>query len=63
MPWPVFYRLCKAAARLKRDSSPLVRANALHIEVDARTVRGREATIERLREQDERSALRGRRER
>jgi hypothetical protein len=58
MPWPVFYRLRKAAARLKRDPSPLVRANALHIEVDARTVREREAMIERLRERDERRASR-----
>ncbi len=59
MPWPVFYRLRKAG-RLKRDPSPLVRANALHVEIDARTVREREATIARLRERDERRAERGR---
>lgn len=60
MPWPVFYRLRKAAARLKRDPSRLVRANALHITVDARTVRDREAAMEWLRERDERGAVRRR---
>ncbi len=60
MPWSMFYRLRKAAARLKRDRSPLVRANALHVEVDARSVREREATFERLRERDERRPVRRR---
>lgn len=59
MPWAVFYRLRKAAAPLRRDPSPLVRANALHIEVDARTVRDREGTVERLRERDGRYSVYG----
>ena len=54
MPWPVFLRLRKAVARLRRDPSPLVRARAQHVEVDARTVREREATVACLREQEER---------
>jgi hypothetical protein len=57
MPWPLFYRLRKAAARLKRDPSPLVRANALHVEFDARTVREREATIESLQEREARRRI------
>jgi len=60
VPWPLFYRLRKAAARLKRDPSPLVRANALHVELDARTVRDREATMERLRVREERRGEAGR---
>src|SRR5262249_46440447 len=38
MPWEVFDRLRRAAKRLQKDPSPLVRANALHIEQDAREV-------------------------
>jgi len=54
MPWPVFYRLRKAVARLRRDPSPLVRATALHVEVDARSVREREAIMAALHEREAR---------
>ena|SRR5579872_2698695 len=56
MPWDVFYRLRKAAKRLQHDPSPLVRANALHVEEDARMVAGFEAQMERIREHEEEAA-------
>lgn len=53
MLWEVFERLRKAAKPLQKDPSPLVRADALHIEEDARLVAGFEAQMERLREYEE----------
>jgi hypothetical protein len=53
MPWEVFDRLRKAAKPLQKDPSPLVRANALHIEEDAREVASLEALSERLQEREE----------
>src|SRR5438093_10230075 len=38
IPWEQFDRLRKAAKPLQKDPSPEVRANALHIEQDAREV-------------------------
>src|ERR1051326_380502 len=48
MPWEVFDRWRRAAKRLRQDPSPLVRANALHIEQDAREVAACESLAERL---------------
>jgi hypothetical protein len=56
MPWEVFDRLRKAAKPLQKDPSPLVRANALHIEEDAREVASLEAIRERLQEREEAEA-------
>jgi hypothetical protein len=53
MPWELFDRLRKAAKPLQKDPSPLVRANALHIEEDAREVASLEALSERLQEREE----------
>lgn len=53
MPWEVFFRLRKAAKRLQQDPSPLVRANALHVEEDARLVASFEAQMERIKEYEE----------
>jgi hypothetical protein len=53
MPWEVFDRLRKAAKPLRKDPSPLVRANALHIEEDAREVASLESLSERLQEREE----------
>lgn len=52
-PVEVFRQLRKAAKRLQHDPSPLVRANALHIEEDARKVEGIESELERAREREE----------
>jgi hypothetical protein len=56
MSWEVFDRLRKAAKPLQKDPSPLVRANALHIEEDAREVASLEAIRERLQEREEAEA-------
>jgi hypothetical protein len=53
MSWPVFHRLRRAAKRLQRDPSPLVRANARHIEEDAKVVASLESELERVREYEE----------
>ena len=53
MPWEVFDRLRKAAKPLQKDPSPLVRANALHVEEDAREVASLESLSERLAEWEE----------
>jgi hypothetical protein len=53
LPWEAFGQLRKAAQRLQHDPSPLVRAQALHIEEDARELEALEALRERLAENDE----------
>jgi hypothetical protein len=64
MPWEVFDRLRQAAKRLQRDPSPIVRAEARHIELDAREVAGAEGFAERYQEyldlEEERRAARHR---
>src|SRR5207249_8345901 len=50
MPWEVFDRLRRAAKPLQKDPSPVVRANALHIEQDAREVASMESMSERYQE-------------
>ena len=57
-PVEVFRRLRKAAKHLQQDPSPLVRANALHIEEDARKVESIESELERAREQEEKAEYR-----
>jgi hypothetical protein len=51
--WDAFDRLRKAAQQLQRDPSPVVRANARHVEEDAREVLALEALWERVQEADE----------
>jgi hypothetical protein len=53
VPWDVYFAMRKAASRLKQDPSPLVRANAWHVEEDARELAALEALQERLAERDE----------
>jgi len=53
MPWEVFHRFRRMAKRLQNDPSPLVAANARHIEVDARRVADFESRLEMLREHEE----------
>lgn len=56
MPREVFDRLRRDAKRLQKDPSPLVRANARHVEQDAREVASTEGQYERwqeYREQEE----------
>jgi len=60
IPWGVFERLRKAAKRLQNDPSPLVAANARHIEEDARRVAYCEAQLERAQERDDEDVLRSR---
>src|SRR5205823_11590985 len=54
MPWEVFDRLRRAAKPLQKDPSPLVRANARHIEQDAREVASMESLSERYRSEERR---------
>lgn len=64
MPWGVFHRLRKAAKRLQHDPDPDVRANALHIEEDARKVASMEGEMEWLHEfEDEEEERNGARKR
>lgn len=56
MPWPVFDQLRKVAKRLQHDPDPTVRANALHVEEDARMVASMEGEIEFLREWEDEHA-------
>jgi len=64
MPWSVFHRLRKAAKQLQQDPDPDVRANALHIEEDARMVASMEGEMERLHEfEDEEEERNGARKR
>ena len=53
MPWEAFDRLRPAAKRLQHDPSPEVRANARHIEQDAREVASMESLSERYQEYQE----------
>jgi hypothetical protein len=53
LPWDVFRHVRKAAQRLQRDPSPLVRANALHVAEDAREIEMPEALREWLIEHDD----------
>jgi hypothetical protein len=46
LPWGLFAQLRPAAKRLQHDPSPLVRANALHVEEDAKEI----AALETLQE-------------
>jgi hypothetical protein len=61
VPWDVYFAMRKAASRLKQDPSPLVRANAWHVEEDARELAALEALQERLAECDERDRAQPRR--
>jgi hypothetical protein len=54
MSWEVFGQLRKAVQRLQHDPSPHVRAQALHVEEDARELEALEALRERLAECEER---------
>lgn len=60
MPWTIFNRLRREAKRLQHDPSPLVRANARHIETDMARVMNNEARFEEIEEREE-SEPRGRR--
>ena len=51
--WEVFDQARKIAQRMQRDPSPLVRANALHVEEDAREVLALEALWQRVQEVEE----------
>src|SRR5579864_6907270 len=51
--WEVFDQLRKISQQLQRDPSPLVRANARHVEEDAREVLALEALWERVQETEE----------
>jgi hypothetical protein len=52
LPWEVFGQVRTAARRLQRDPSPLVRANAQHVEEDARELASLEALREWLAERE-----------
>jgi hypothetical protein len=54
MPWDIFRQMRKAAQRLQHDPSPVVRANAHHVEEDTREIEALEALRERLAEHEER---------
>lgn len=56
VPWEVFQQVRKMAKCLQHDPSPLVRANARHVEEDARELSALEALRERLAERDEAGA-------
>jgi hypothetical protein len=53
VPWEVFYQVRAMAKRLQRDPSPLVRANARHVEEDARELAGLEALHDWTAERNE----------
>jgi hypothetical protein len=59
--WEAFSRLRHEAKRLQNDASPLVRANALHIEKDFDRVLYYEARSEEIEEQEGESQSRRRR--
>ena len=70
VPWEVFAQVRPVAKRLQHDPSPLVRAQAQHLEEDARELAALEALHDWLAEHDEgmgampyRSTRRGRRRR
>ena len=53
LPWDVFGQVRKAAQRLQYDPSPRVRAQAFHVEEDAREIAALEALREWAVEHDE----------
>ncbi len=53
LPWDAFRQVRQAAKRLQHDPSPLVCANALHVEEDAREIAAMEALREWIAEHDE----------
>jgi hypothetical protein len=53
LPWDAFGQVRQAAKRLQRDPSPLVRANALHVEEDAGEIAAMETLREWIAEHDE----------
>ncbi|HEY4089336.1 MAG TPA: hypothetical protein VGM43_25575 [Bryobacteraceae bacterium] len=59
--WEAFSHLRQEAKRLQNDASPLVRANALHIEKDFDRVLYNEARFEEIEEQGGESRSRRRR--
>jgi hypothetical protein len=62
LPWDVFRQVRKAAQRLRHDPSALVRANALHVEEDAREIEALEALREQVAEREvDLKRVRGRR--
>jgi hypothetical protein len=61
VPWDTYFAMRKAASRLRQDPSPLVRANAWHVEEDARELAALEALQEQLAERDERDRPKPRR--
>ncbi len=56
IPWDVYERLRKPALRLRRDPDPHVRALALHLEEDGRSLERMEADMRRWADDDERAA-------
>jgi hypothetical protein len=52
LPWEVFRQVRPAAQRLRHDPSPLVRAQARHVEEDARELAALEALREWVAEHD-----------
>jgi hypothetical protein len=61
VPWDVYFAMRKNASRLKQDPSPLVRANAWHVEEDAHELAALEALQEQLAEREERDRSKPRR--
>lgn len=55
----IFYRLRKAAKRLQKDPSPLVRANAFHVEEDAKVVESIESIMEQVKDYEEQLEIDG----
>jgi hypothetical protein len=62
VPWDMFRQLRKEAQRLRKDPSPMVRANARHVEEDAREIEALEALREWITERVRRSPRVGRRD-
>jgi hypothetical protein len=52
LPWDLFAQLRPAAKRLQYDPRPMVRANALHVEEDAKEIAALEALQEWIREHE-----------
>ncbi len=56
VPWDVYEQLRPYALKLRRDRDTSVRAVAVHLEEDARSLRGMEAAVRRWEDEDERIA-------